>query len=115
MIRSGRTVFQGAVDDLRAAQRSELVMRPENPELLGALAQLIADRGLHVGMDQASSSVIVLDAGSRAGELNRAALEGDVTISHLAQRQRSLEEAYFALTGTHSGDVEERGDLGGIR
>ena len=57
--------------------------------------------------------MIVADGSSRAGEINRLAFESGVTVNHLAERERTLEDAYFALTGTHSGDVEDRGALGG--
>jgi ABC-2 type transport system ATP-binding protein len=115
MIRSGRCVFQGSVDELRDLRTSELVVRPDDPGQLGTLAQLIADRGLEVQIEESTRSVIVSDGASLAGELNRAALEAGVTIVHLAERERSLEESYFALTGTHSGDVEVRGALGDIQ
>jgi hypothetical protein len=82
--------------------------------LLDRLARLIADRGLRADIEKASSSVVVADGVSQAGDLNRAAMEAGVAICHLAGRKRSLEEAYFALTGTHSGDVEGN-VLGGIQ
>ena len=97
------------------SRSAELVLRPEDAGQLGLLAQLISDRGLEVGIEEATSSVIVAGGGAMAGELNRAAFESGVTITHLAERERSLEEAYFALTGTHSGDVEDSGALGVIR
>jgi ABC-2 type transport system ATP-binding protein len=115
MIRSGRSVFQGSVAELRGLRSAELVLRPEANGQLGLLAQLISDRGLEVEIEEATSSVIVAGGGSLAGELNRAAFESGVTLIHLAEREGSLEEAYFALTGTHSGDVEDRGALGVIR
>ena len=115
MIRNGRSVFQGSVVELRGLRTAELVIRPEAPGQLGLLARLISDRSLEAVIEEATSSVVVINGTARAGELNRAALEAGVTITHLAERERSLEEAYFALTGTHSGDVEERGALGVIR
>ena len=115
MIRSGRSVFQGSVAELRGLRSAELVLRPEAAGQLGILAQLISDRGLEAEIEEATSSVIVAGGGSLAGELNRAAFESGVTITHLAEREGSLEEAYFTLTGTHSGDVEDRGALGVIR
>jgi ABC-2 type transport system ATP-binding protein len=115
MIRSGRSVFQGSVEELRDLRTSELVIRPADPRLLGTLAQLIADRGLAVEIEESTDSVVVSDAASLAGELNRAALEAGLTIVHLAQRERSLEDAYFALTGTNSGDVQGFGTLGEIQ
>jgi ABC-2 type transport system ATP-binding protein len=115
MIRNGRSVFQGSVAELRGMRSAELVLRPEDPRQLGLLAQLISDRSLGVAIEEATSSVVVTGGSAMAGELNRAAFEVGVTINHLAERERSLEEAYFALTGTHSGDVEESGALGVIR
>jgi ABC-2 type transport system ATP-binding protein len=115
MIRGGRSVFQGSVAELRGLRTAELVLRPEDPEHLGLLARLISARGSDVAIEEATCSVIVTDGGAIAGELNRVALESGVTITHLAERERSLEEAYFALTGAHSGDVEDSGALGVIR
>jgi ABC-type arginine transport system ATPase subunit len=115
MIRSGRSVFQGSVAELRDLRSAELVLRPEDPRQLGLLAQLLSDRSLKVEIEEATSSVVVAGGSAMAGELNRAAFEAGVTISHLAERERSLEEAYFALTGTHSGDVEDSGALGVVR
>jgi ABC-2 type transport system ATP-binding protein len=115
MIRSGRSVFQGSVEDLRNMRTAELLMRPQDPRQLDRLAQLVAEHGLKVEIDQPSDTVVVVGGSSRAGELNRAAMEAGMTIVHLAERERSLEDAYFALTGTHSGDVEMAGALGGIQ
>jgi ABC-2 type transport system ATP-binding protein len=115
MIRSGRSVFQGSVDELRDLRTSELVVRPEDPGHLDQLARLITDRGLEAQIEETTSSVVVPDGAVLAGDINRAALAAGVTIVHLAERERSLEEAYFSLTGTHSGDVEQLGALGGIQ
>ena len=115
MIRSGRSVFQGSVEELRGIRTSELVVRPDDRSRLGTLAELIAELGLEVQIEESTSSVIVSDGARLAGELNRASLEAGITIVHLAERERSLEEAYFALTGTHSGDVEGLGTLGEIQ
>ncbi len=115
MIRSGRSVFQGSVAELRDMRTAELVLRPEDPGQLGTLAQLISDRGLEAEIEESTGSVVVTSGSPLAGELNRAALEAGMTIVHLAERERSLEEAYFALTGTHSGDVDDTGTLGEIQ
>jgi ABC-2 type transport system ATP-binding protein len=114
MISRGKSVFQGSVDDLRAFRTSELVIRPDAPEFLSDLAQLAVARGLHVEIDATSSAVIVSDGVPFAGELNRAALDAGITVVHLAERERSLEEAYFAITGTHSGDVRGQAALGEV-
>jgi len=115
MIRSGRNVFQGSVAELRGMRSAELVLRPEVSRQLGSLVQLIGAKGLEAEIEEASGSVVVTNGGPLAGELNRAALEAGITIVHLAERERSLEEAYLALTGTHSGDVEGRTALGEVQ
>jgi len=115
MIRSGRSVFQGSVAELYGMRSSELVIRPEEPAQLEGLAVLLSRRGLTAQIDASSGTVVVSDAVALAGSLNRAAFEAGIVIVHLAERERSLEEAYFALTGTHSGDVEAVGALGGIQ
>jgi ABC-2 type transport system ATP-binding protein len=115
MIRSGRSVFQGSVAALRGMRTAELVIRPEEAGQLGNLAQLLADRGLTAQIEESSGAVVVADAVEMAGALNRAAFEAGIVIAHLAERERSLEDAYFDLTGTHSGDVETAGALGGIQ
>lgn len=115
MIRSGRSMFQGSVAELRDMRTAELVLRPEDPGQLGTLAQLISDRGLEVEFEETTGSVVVASGSPLAGQLNRAALEAGLTIVHLPERERSLEEAYFALTGTHSGDVDDHGALGEIQ
>jgi ABC-2 type transport system ATP-binding protein len=115
MIRSGRGVFQGSIAELRGLRTAELVLRPESPDQLGTLVQLISGRGLEAEIEEASASVVVASGSPLAGELNRAAMEAGITIVHLAERERSLEEAYFALTGTHSGDVEGQTVLGEIQ
>jgi ABC-2 type transport system ATP-binding protein len=115
MIRSGRSVFQGSVAELYGTRTSELVIRPEEAGQLGDLAQLLADRGLTARIEESSGTVVVSDAVALAGALNREAFEAGIVVAHLAERERSLEAAYFALTGTHSGDVETVGALGGIQ
>jgi ABC-2 type transport system ATP-binding protein len=115
MIRSGRSVFQGSVEELHGMRSSELVIRPDDAGRLGTLARMISARGLQVQIEESSGALVVSDAAALAGELNRAAFEEGIVIVHLAERERSLEEAYFALTGTHSGDVESVGALGEIQ
>jgi ABC-2 type transport system ATP-binding protein len=115
MIRNGRSVYQGTVAQLRDLRTADLVVRPEDPTMLGTLARLFVSKGLDARIDQATGSVVVADAVARAGELNRTALEAGVTVSHLAEQDRSLEESYFALTGTHSGDAQDLSALGEIQ
>ena len=115
MIRSGRRVFQGSVAELHGLRTSELVLRTEDPGRAGDLAHLLSVRGLDVQIEESTGSVVVTDAAALAGELNRASFGAGIVLSHVAERERSLEDAYFALTGTHSGDVEVAGSLGEIQ
>jgi ABC-2 type transport system ATP-binding protein len=115
MIRSGRSVFQGSVAELHGMRTSELVLRTDDAGQLGTLAGLLSDRGLTVRIEETTSAVVVSDAAELASELNRAAFEAGIVLAHLAEREGSLEEAYFALTGTHSGDVEAVGVLGDVQ
>jgi len=42
-------------------------------------------------------------------------MNGGVTLAYLAERHRSLEDAFFELTGTHSRDAEQRHELEAVR
>ncbi len=115
MITSGRTVFQGSIAELRELRNADLVLRPSDPGQLRTLAALISAQGLDAQIEESTASVVVVNGGAFAGALNSSAVLEGMTIVHLAERERSLEEAYFALTGTHSGDVERKGVLGGVQ
>ena len=102
MIRSGRLVFQGTVDELTAAQHSQLLARTEKPEDIQRLLELVtaAGRSAHVEGDL----LCVTDGQGWAGELNRLAMGAGMTIVDLSERRATLEEAFFKLTGG-TGDV----------
>lgn len=105
MIRHGRLVFQGSVAELDASQTAELVIRPERPDQLGALLQLVTTTGRPAHLDDDSTDIVVATDPGSAAELNRLAMQAGITLVHLGERHRSLEDAFFALTGTHSGDT----------
>jgi ABC-2 type transport system ATP-binding protein len=118
MISDGRTVFQGAVAGLRATRGSELILRPETAAQLASLADLASAMGYAARLEEESLGVrsLVVEAGADdAARLNRASMEAGITLAHLSQRTRSLEEAFFELTGTHSRDTVAAHALGGIR
>jgi hypothetical protein len=49
---------------------------------------------------------LAIDAdASWAADLNRLAATAGITLVHLSERPRRLEEAFFALTGGANGDV----------
>jgi ABC-2 type transport system ATP-binding protein len=118
MITEGRTVFQGEVAGLRATRGSELVLRPETAAQLAPLAGLIDSLGYRAHIEEGTlglrSLVVEAEVGNAAA-LNRSCMEAGIDLVHLAERTRSLEEAFFELTGTHSRDTTATHALGGIR
>ncbi len=102
VIRSGSMVFQGDVGELLDATRPELVATPEHAEDLQGLEDVA--RALGVPIQSKNGSLRVEADESFAGSLNRAAAGAGITLVHLAVSRPSLEAAFFALTGTDSGD-----------
>jgi ABC-2 type transport system ATP-binding protein len=111
MIQAGRTVYQGPVADLRARQGSDIVARPEQIEDLEALATLLRAAGYEAQLEIESEAVVVQTGVGGAAAVNRAAINGGITLKYLAERHRSLEDAFFELTGTHSRDTQQRHEL----
>lgn len=103
MIQAGRLVFQGTVETLFAAQSAELLARPENPADLDPLIAAVRAAGHPARLVEGT---VVVDAEPAwAAELNRLATRSGVTLVHLSERPRSLEAAFFELTGEASGDA----------
>jgi ABC-2 type transport system ATP-binding protein len=118
MITEGRTVFQGPVDSLRSTQNRELVLRPESESDVTTLVEIVGRNGFPARREELSAgpSVVVVEAPAEAAAvLNRLAMSQDITLSHLSERTRSLEEAFFELTGSHSRDAMEASALGGVK
>ena len=111
MIQEGKLVFQGPVRELVEAQTPELLTATERPEDLDLVADIAAALGWPA--DVADGVVRVqmpahLDQSQhaeRATELNRRAHAVGVTLSRLEVREPTLEQAFFKVTGTASGDV----------
>ena len=106
MIQHGKLVFQGRVADLVAAQGAELAARPERRQDVAALVGLVEQHGRAAIVEDGMVRVSA-DQGW-AGELNRIAFGAGITLTHLSERRSSLEEAFFELTGTATGDVAGR-------
>jgi ABC-2 type transport system ATP-binding protein len=107
MIQEGKLVFQGPVEDLFATQTAELLARPEHPEQAAALMALVEQAGhaARLAQDEPPGTIAVDADASWAADLNRLAAATGITLVHLSERPRRLEEAFFALTGTATGDV----------
>jgi len=111
MIQQGKLVFQGPVRELVEAQVPELLAVPELPEDIDLVADIAAALGwpTHladgVARVQMPSNLDHHEQAERATELNRRAHGVGVTLSRLEVRRPTLEQAFFTVTGTASGDV----------
>jgi ABC-2 type transport system ATP-binding protein len=114
MIRAGCSVFQGRVSDLRESQGADIIARPERDEQCGELAEVLQAAGYLAEIDEDHHSVVVRAGSDRAADVNRVAMGSGLALTHLAVRERSLEEAFFALTATHTGDARHAATLGEI-
>ena len=115
MIRAGRLVHQGSVDVLRATQQAELLIAPEHGRDRDQLARLLRQAGCTVTPGDAAGVLLVEESGISAAEVNRLAAQNGITLRQLGERTRSLERAFFALTGSRSADVPDGQEMGAIR
>nr|PZN67065.1 MAG: ABC transporter ATP-binding protein [Sphaerobacter thermophilus] len=102
IIRRGRLVAEGTLDELRGQPELHLRATPIDRarrmvESLPYVERLIADDG---------KLVLTMDL-QRAGELNRQLVSADVEVTELTPARTSLEEVYFDLVqAEQAGDVE---------
>jgi ABC-2 type transport system ATP-binding protein len=116
MIRAGRLVHQGTVADLQAAQRPDFLLAPEHEADAAALAKILEAAGCSVTTHDGDASVTVAAQDLSAADLNRLAAREGITLRQLTQPTRSLERAFFALTGTDDSGLRSAGaELGAIR
>jgi len=115
MIRAGRLVHQGSVANLRATQQRDLIAAPEHDADLEQLAKLLEAAGCTTTMQPAENTVRVETAGLSAADLNRLAARNGITLRQLAEQTRSLERAFFALTGTDDAGVLPGQEMGAIK
>jgi ABC-2 type transport system ATP-binding protein len=115
MIRAGRLVHQGSVAELRATQQAEFLVAPEHDADRDPLTRFLQQAGYTVTPGTAGGSLFVEAPGVSAADLNRLAAQVGITLRQLAERTRSLERAFFALTGTKSADVPDGQEMGAIR
>ncbi len=111
MIQEGKLVFQGPVRELVAAQRPELLAAPERLEDVDLVADIAAALGWPANVAdgvvrvQMPANLDRSQHAERATELNHRAHAVGVTLSRLEVQQPTLEQAFFTVTGTASGDV----------
>jgi ABC-2 type transport system ATP-binding protein len=115
MIRAGRLVHQGSVADLRATQQRDVIAAPEHDADLEQLAKVLAAAGCTTTLQPAENTVRVETAGLSAADLNRLAAGNGITLRQLAEQTRSLERAFFALTGTDDAGLRPGQEMGAIK
>jgi ABC-2 type transport system ATP-binding protein len=102
MIRGGRLVHQGPVAELHAGQQPDIVVAPEHAADLEQLVKVLEVTGLSVLTNGNEGTAVVSASGVSAADLNRLAARGGITLRQLSERTHSLEDVFFALTGTES-------------
>ena len=115
VIRAGRLVHQGSVADLRATQQRDVIAAPEHDADLGQLAKILEAAGCAATTQPAEGTVRIETAGLSAADLNRLAASNGITLRQLAEQTRSLERAFFALTGTDDAGVSPGQEMGAIK
>jgi ABC-2 type transport system ATP-binding protein len=115
MIRAGRLVHQGPVADLRATQQRDVIVAPEHDEDRERLAKILEAAGCSTSTQDADGTVRVAAESVSAADLNRLAASNGITLRQLAEQTRSLERAFFALTGTDDAGLRPGQEMGAIK
>ncbi|HWG01479.1 MAG TPA: ABC transporter ATP-binding protein [Trebonia sp.] len=115
MIRAGRIVHQGSVAELRAAQQADVLVAPEHDDDRGRLVKVLEAAGCTVTGQSGAAGVAVAAAGLSAADLNRLAAGNGITLRGLGEQTRSLERAFFALTGTDDAGLAAGQEMGAIK
>jgi ABC-2 type transport system ATP-binding protein len=115
VIRAGSVVHQGSTADLWAKEQPDLSVAPEFAKDLGLLGGLLRTRGCVVDDASDSDKLLITESPMNPAEINRLAAEAGITLRMLTENSRSLEQAFFALTGLRSSDVRHDNELGAIR
>jgi ABC-2 type transport system ATP-binding protein len=115
MIRAGRLVHQGSVAELRAAQQPDVLLAPEHDQDAERLAKILQAAGCTVTTGLAEAAVVVEASDLSAADLNRLAGGNGITLRQLSERTRSLERAFFALTGTDETGLRPGQEMGAIK
>jgi ABC-2 type transport system ATP-binding protein len=114
MIRGGGLVHQGPVAELHGGQHPDIVVAPEHDADLEQLAKILEVAGLSVMASPAEGTAVVSASGVSAADLNRLAARGGITLRQISERTHSLEDVFFALTGTDAG-LRPGQEMGAIR
>ncbi|MEV4416661.1 ABC transporter ATP-binding protein [Catellatospora sp. NPDC049609] len=112
VIRAGSLVFQGTVQQLAQSQVPHIIAAVEHAadagvvaDIAGALdwdCEITAPGEVRAPLPPTTSGS---EASARAAELNRRCHAAGVTLIRLDVSRPTLEDAFFGLTGTSSGDI----------
>jgi ABC-2 type transport system ATP-binding protein len=114
LIEAGRCRYQGPAADF-LSDTGSLTARPEHPWDVVALADALADAGLHASAHTAD--VVVEEGDLRGDELaaavNRTAQRAGIVLVELTRRRASLEDRYLALVNGASDPTHAATPQGG--
>ncbi len=98
IIKEGRLVFQGTLDELQARQGTRLVAIPDRPDGADTVAGIATAAGFEV---VSLNGRITIEAPyTFAGTLNQRAMDAGVTLVELRREQTSLEDTVLEMTDT---------------
>jgi ABC-2 type transport system ATP-binding protein len=96
LIKDGRLLFEGLLEELLARQRGTLVLAPERAEDLNGLARVVAACGYQVTVGPRRLRVDAPAAAAAA--LNRSAMAAGITLAELSMPKPTLEATFMTLT-----------------
>jgi len=99
VIRKGKFVAEGTIDELRGAATITIRAQPAEAALRVLTAEAGADNVNTTGDGAFSLKVDV----NRTAELNRKLVQAGVDVTELGARERSLEDVFIELTGGEAG------------
>jgi len=99
VIRKGKLVAEGTIDELRGASTLMIRAQPADQAMAVLSSELGADK---IKLMDGSAFSLNVDF-ARAAELNRRLVQAGVDVSELRESERSLTEVFMELTGTESG------------
>jgi len=112
----GGSCTREASPSCKAAQYPDFLVAAEHDEDAVALGKMLQARRCAVTARAGEATVLVAAPGLSAADLNRLAAREGITLRQLAERTRSLERAFFALTGTDESGLRSAGqEMGAMR
>lgn len=100
MLRKGKVIFAGPMQELLLRNKPTIVAKPSNLNALPFLAEIINKTG-HQAIIESDHVRVDADE-SFAIQLNKLAFESGIVLAQLTPVRASLEETFFELTGGQS-------------